>query len=270
MVEDLSYRVSFIFALILHLALVLFLFVKFTSSKPIGLGFAGNIINATVINERDFDNQMRRGIIKKEGNPNLKKKVSPLTPAPVKKPIVKQKAVPLKKPNKQLQDILQKNLLKERAEEIAELKKEEQKYRKKLVEEQEKQLQQALQDEINEEKNQLLTEGDGEEHGEEHGARGVGAIDENKALILQAISSNWIVPEGVVSGDYCQVLINVAPGGVVLDVRQVATSGNHVLERSAQTAILKASPLPVPEDKRLFDEMRQIKLTFKPEGIVGG
>ncbi|HBS52209.1 MAG TPA: cell envelope integrity protein TolA [Coxiellaceae bacterium] len=102
-----------------------------------------------------------------------------------------------------------------------------------------------------------------------HGHRLQGEVDKYKALILQAISSQWIIPEGVDSKSVCRLLINVAPGGVVLNVQLVSSSGNLALDRSAQAAVLKASPLPVPEDVSLFDRVRTINLTVRPEGMVG-
>jgi colicin import membrane protein len=245
--------------------LLLFLFVKFTNSKSIAAFSSSNtIINATAINERDFDNLMSKKIVKEKVVPPQEKVV----PVPIKPQPVPQKATPVKIKKNQLQTILKKNLLTEQAREMAELKKERQKHQKNITEQKEKELQKVMQEQMASEKNQLSDVQKGVEE-EPHGVLASGAMDKHKALIIQAISSNWIIPEGVVPGDFCQLLINVAPGGVVLDVKMLGSSGNVVLERSAQAAVLKASPLPVPEDLKLFDEMRTIKLTFKPEGIVG-
>ena len=45
-----------------------------------------------------------------------------------------------------------------------------------------------------------------------------GVIDKYKALILQAISEHWIVPTQANKKLYCELMIRVAPGGVVPDV----------------------------------------------------
>jgi len=94
-----------------------------------------------------------------------------------------------------------------------------------------------------------------------------GEVDRYKAMLLQAVSSNWIVPDGIAPGSYSLLLVDVAPGGVVLDVKLIKSSGNVALDRSAQAAVLKSSPLPVPSDPALFDRFRSIKLTVRPEGI---
>ena len=93
-------------------------------------------------------------------------------------------------------------------------------------------------------------------------------IDKYKALIVAAISQNWLVPPGANKNLSCQLLINVGPGGVVLNVKVVRSSGNFALDNSAKTAVFKTSPLPVPKDPKLFNDFRQLQLTVKPESII--
>jgi colicin import membrane protein len=46
----------------------------------------------------------------------------------------------------------------------------------------------------------------------------------------------------------------------------VSSSGDPIFDRSAENAVSKASPLPVPQDKSLFnDEFRVFTFVFKPE-----
>lgn len=89
-------------------------------------------------------------------------------------------------------------------------------------------------------------------------------------MIRNAIQQQWIVPENMTKDIACRLLIQVGPGGVVLDVKLVQSSGNSVLDRSAMAAVRKASPLPVPSDESLFNEFREINLLVRPEGITGG
>ena len=93
-------------------------------------------------------------------------------------------------------------------------------------------------------------------------------VDKYKALILQAISQQWIIPDAAKKDEQGELLVNLAPGGVVLSVEITKSSGDPALDRSAQIAVQKASPLPVPNDPALFDGFRQITLTVRPEGIV--
>ncbi|MBB70955.1 MAG: protein TolA [Legionellales bacterium] len=82
-------------------------------------------------------------------------------------------------------------------------------------------------------------------------------------MINQQISQNWIVPDN--SKDLsCLFLIKLAPGGMVEDVTLLKSSGDPVLDRSAQAAVYKASPLPVPNDPALFKTFREIRLNVHP------
>lgn len=92
-------------------------------------------------------------------------------------------------------------------------------------------------------------------------------IDKYKALIIQTISQEWIVPDSVDKNAVCKLVVKVAPGGIVLDVQITQPSGNPLLDQSARNAVLKASPLPVPKDAAIFDNFRLIQLTVKPESI---
>lgn len=91
-------------------------------------------------------------------------------------------------------------------------------------------------------------------------------IDKYRQLITQSIGQNWIVPDNVDKHLSCELIIRVAPGGAVLNVTLAKSSGNPTLDRSAQTAVMKASPLPVPNsDSELFNQFRELKLTVRPE-----
>jgi colicin import membrane protein len=95
-----------------------------------------------------------------------------------------------------------------------------------------------------------------------------GEINKYKALILQAISEQWLVPNQADRQLSCELMIRVAPGGMVLDVRIIKTSGDPSLDNSARAAVLKASPLPVPSNAQVFAPFRQFMLKVKPENIL--
>lgn len=100
-------------------------------------------------------------------------------------------------------------------------------------------------------------------------ARIAGEVDKYKALIVNAIGRNWILPENVDSALSSQFRIRLAPDGSILEVTLTRSSGDSLLDRSAQTAIYKASPLPVPADAETFNLFRNISLTVRPEQIRG-
>lgn len=96
-----------------------------------------------------------------------------------------------------------------------------------------------------------------------------GEVNKYKALIVNAIGRHWILPENVNDGLSSQFRIRLAPDGEVLEVHLMRSSGDAVLDRSAQTAIYKASPLPVPADPATFELFRDISLTVRPENVRG-
>ena len=99
-------------------------------------------------------------------------------------------------------------------------------------------------------------------------ARNAATTDKYRHLILQAIAQQWIIPPEMNKHLETKLAVHLAPGGMVLEVIVVKSSGNSVLDRSAQTAVYKASPLPVPKNNGLFRTFRQINLTVRPEGVI--
>lgn len=100
-------------------------------------------------------------------------------------------------------------------------------------------------------------------------ARMAGEVDKYKAMILNAIGQRWILPDNVNPSLSCQFHIRLAPDGSVMEVSLTRSSGDPILDRSAQTAIYKASPLPVPSDPSTFNLFRDISLTVRPENVRG-
>ena len=95
-----------------------------------------------------------------------------------------------------------------------------------------------------------------------------GEVNKYKALIIQAISENWIIPPAANKKLFCELMIRIAPGGMVLDVQVTKSSGDPALDSSARSAVLKSSPLPVPKDADAFESFRQFVLKVKPENVI--
>lgn len=93
-------------------------------------------------------------------------------------------------------------------------------------------------------------------------------IERYTQLITQAVGRHWILPENFDEKTYCIFIIKLAPNGSVLDVKLVRSSGDELLDRSARSAVYKASPLPVPKDPEVFATFREIRLKVRPEGYL--
>jgi colicin import membrane protein len=99
---------------------------------------------------------------------------------------------------------------------------------------------------------------------EESRARAQSALAEYIPYIQDKIQRNWLRPAGSPSGLTCLVKVRLIPGGDVVSVNVVRSSGDPVFDRSVETAVLKASPLPLPEDAELFNHFREINFNFDP------
>ena len=87
-----------------------------------------------------------------------------------------------------------------------------------------------------------------------------------QGLILEQLRRNWLRPATVPRGLECLLQIRLLPNGEVIDVRVIKGSGNEVFDRSAETAVYKASPLKVPSNPVLFNrDFRILNLYFNPE-----
>ena len=93
-----------------------------------------------------------------------------------------------------------------------------------------------------------------------------GEIARFEGIIRQKVTRSWARPPGTREGLECVVLVRVVPGGAVLSTQVVRSSGNLIFDRSAENAINKASPLPVPDDKSMFEHFREFEFKFRPEG----
>ena len=81
-----------------------------------------------------------------------------------------------------------------------------------------------------------------------------------RAAIAQQFNTVGLPP-----GLSCVLFIRMVPGGEVVEARIEKSSGNDVFDRRAEAAVYQASPLPVSEEQRVFEKMREIRLTFAPD-----
>jgi len=95
-------------------------------------------------------------------------------------------------------------------------------------------------------------------------ARVQGVVAEYIGYIQERIQRSWLRPPGSPAGLSCVVQVSLIPGGEVASVQIVRSSGDPVFDRSVESAVYKASPLPLPPDAALFKHFRDLRLIFKP------
>lgn len=98
----------------------------------------------------------------------------------------------------------------------------------------------------------------------EQAARAASERARIEALIHQKIDRNWVRLPSWTPDMQCVVRVRLNPTGEVIQVTVVRPSGNAAFDRSVENAVYKASPLPLPEDKGLFEHFRELELKFRP------
>lgn len=83
-------------------------------------------------------------------------------------------------------------------------------------------------------------------------------------IIRQKVQRRWIRPASSQSGLSCIIRVKLIPGGEVVDAVVVKSSGVAAFDRSAERAVLKSSPLPLPADRTLFSHFRNFEFNFNP------
>ncbi len=92
------------------------------------------------------------------------------------------------------------------------------------------------------------------------------AVISYKAAIQRKVNNNWIRPLTSKKGLKATVRVKLLPSGDVMSADVIKTSSDNVFDRSAENAVRKASPLPVPKDRALFSKkFRTFTFVFKPD-----
>ena len=84
------------------------------------------------------------------------------------------------------------------------------------------------------------------------------------AAIQQKVDRNWLRPPGTPQNLSCEVRVRLGVNGSVLLVSIIKSSGDVGFDRSVESAVNKADPLPMPTSPRLVSQFRDIRFVFKP------
>lgn len=91
------------------------------------------------------------------------------------------------------------------------------------------------------------------------------ALSQYVPIIRQKVQRHWTRPPGATAGMFAQVRVRLTPGGEVLSAEVVGSSGNPIFDRSVENAVLKASPLPIPQEAGVNERFRDIQFKFIPD-----
>ena len=82
--------------------------------------------------------------------------------------------------------------------------------------------------------------------------------------IQEEVRTNWNPPAGDFEGFSVLFTIRVDREGNVTSVTMVRDSGNARFDESAENAIYKASPLPIPGEPRFYEYLKEFDFKFSP------
>jgi len=85
-----------------------------------------------------------------------------------------------------------------------------------------------------------------------------------KDMIQAKIRRNIVMPPEVSERAEAKFMVIVLPGGSVVDVKLLKSSGNTAYDNASERAIYKAQPLPMPQDAALARMFRELRLSVKP------
>jgi colicin import membrane protein len=94
-------------------------------------------------------------------------------------------------------------------------------------------------------------------------AQSSGEMNRYIALIKQKVERNWLKPASAKLGLECEVAVVQLPNGDVVGVDTVRCNGDDAVKRSIESAVRRSSPLPLPDNRMLFD--RNIAFIFSPQ-----
>ena len=91
-------------------------------------------------------------------------------------------------------------------------------------------------------------------------------IDKYRNYIEAKVYQNWTKPPSVSKGLVCELRVKLIPSGEVIHIELSKSSGDAAYDQSAQAAVQKASPLPLPPAKDgLFDVFRELHLPMRAD-----
>lgn len=279
---------SFLLSLALHLIIGVILFFSFDfSSKPITPPKPMvDIVKATAVDKNQVDMELKRlkeiEEKKKQDELNRKKELE-RKEKELKKKVEREKKKEQERKKAEKEKLRLKKQKEEKKKKEAEKKRKEKEAADKKKREEERKKKEAEKKKLEEEKKkkeaekkrkekeeaerkareQALQEELEAEQRAEQEAKDLSEIQKYQIRIARAIE-NKFNRLGLEEGLSCVILIRMIEGGKVVEASIVKSSGNDLFDKRAESAVFTASPLPVPDENRLFEKMRNIRFTFEP------
>ncbi len=232
-----------------------------------------NVVQATVIDASKVDAEVKKLKLADENKKKKEQEAKQQLEDLKKKRQVEERKLAEAEKKRKAEEAKKLKLEKERKRKEAEAKKKAEEDKRKAAEAKKKQAEEAKRKaaeekkrKAEEEKRRKLEEQrklEAQMQADMEAERDATEIELYMAQIQQAVTDNWLRPSTVGDGLKCTLRIRMATGGNVIAAQVVQSSGNGAFDRSAEAAVHKADPLPVPTG-RLFEKFRDINLVFAP------
>jgi colicin import membrane protein len=99
---------------------------------------------------------------------------------------------------------------------------------------------------------------------EQNAAQTEAAIERFIPQLQMRVQRYWIRPPSTHDNMVVLLQVELLPSGDVRDVKIVESSGDRTFDRSAQAAVYRAAPLPVPTDPAAAAKLRSFNFKFCP------
>ena len=77
------------------------------------------------------------------------------------------------------------------------------------------------------------------------------------------VEQAWLKPASAASGMSCKIQVRLQPDGRVSTVEAACAGGDAAFERSAEAAVRKAAPFPMPHDHEVAAQLLGQVVTFR-------
>lgn len=88
-------------------------------------------------------------------------------------------------------------------------------------------------------------------------------VEKYRAAFQAAVEDNRILSSVFTGNISCKIRIRLLPDGSILSVNIIETSGNPAYDEMSAAAVYKSAPFPMPQDHELYNQLRDIVLSFK-------
>ena len=91
------------------------------------------------------------------------------------------------------------------------------------------------------------------------------ALSAMAGRIRASIEANWRRPGTGLRGLKVVISLRVGRNGDVQNARIVESSGDPRFDESAELAVQKASPLPIPKEPEYYEYIKEFRIEFRPD-----